>query len=391
MYLDNINSLIKYRANIFFSITILFLILGISARYTHGAHNIQKILALIIPICMVIKFGLESGYIKHFIIYLATVLLCYIFSDQNYVDISPLTFLRAVLGFGILYVIMLVKNGTYLRSLTTGLVLLPLFMVLISSTCHFLFNISVTSGGNRYGAGISSAHFAFLTYFVILFLVYESLLKKRVYLFFTAVTLMMMLLSGSRGPLLAALLPIALLIPFLKLRDIQRKIILTLPLIIIVGSKLILSMVERSKMTTFDSDGGLNLSGREYAWSYFLERIEGLNLFGGKLGSITKVTEGVREYNLYVFTVPHNEFIRFYMELGIIGCSLFFLNIILIMSKTYRISSSTTRKFLVTSFIGMFILTLFDNSLSTLQSSVPFALLLKYIHFNEKLRHEEKI
>ena len=79
------------------------------------------------------------------------------------------------------------------------------------------------------------------------------------------------------------------------------------------------------------------------------------------------------------------------MELGIIGCSLFFLNIILIMSKTYRISSSTTRKFLVTSFIGMFILTLFDNSLSTLQSSVPFALLLKYIHFNEKLRHEEKI
>ncbi|EFP96742.1 O-antigen ligase family protein [Vibrio caribbeanicus] len=391
MYLDNINSLIKYRTNIFFSIIILFLILGISARYTHGAHNIQKILALIIPICMVIKFGLESGYIKHFIIYLTTVFLCYIFSDQNYVDISPLTFLRAVLGFGILYVIMLVKNGTYLRSLTTGLVLLPLFMVLISSTCHFLFNISVTSGGNRYGAGISSAHFAFLTYFVILFLVYESLLKKRVYLFFIAVTLMMMLLSGSRGPLLAALLPIALLLPFLKLRDIQRKIILTSPLIIIVGSKLILSMVERSKMTTFDSDGGLNLSGREYAWSYFLEKIEGLNLFGGKLGSITKVTEGVKEYNLYVFTVPHNEFIRFYMELGIIGCSLFFLNIIFIMSKTYRISSSTTRKFLVTSFIGMFILTLFDNSLSTLQSSVPFALLLKYIHFNEKLRHEEKI
>ena len=391
MYLDNINSLIKYRTNVFFSIIILFLILGISARYTHGAHNIQKILALIIPICMVIKFGLESGYIKHFIIYLTTVFLCYIFSDQNYVDISPLTFLRAVLGFGILYVIMLVKNGTYLRSLTTGLVLLPLFMVLISSTCHFLFNISVTSGGNRYGAGISSAHFAFLTYFVILFLAYESLLKKRIYLFFIAVTLIMMLLSGSRGPLLAALLPIALLLPFLKLRDIQRKIILTSPLIIIVGSKLILSMVERSKMTTFDSDGGLNLSGREYAWSYFLEKIEGLNLFGGKLGSITKVTEGVKEYNLYVFTVPHNEFIRFYMELGIIGCSLFFLNIILIMSKTYRISSSTTRKFLVTSFIGMFILTLFDNSLSTLQSSVPFALLLKYIHFNEKLRHEEKI
>jgi O-antigen ligase len=391
MYLDNINSLIKYRTNVFFSIIILFLILGISARYTHGAHNIQKILALIIPICMVIKFGLESGYIKHFIIYLTTVFLCYIFSDQNYVDISPLTFLRAVLGFGILYVIMLVKNGTYLRSLTTGLVLLPLFMVLISSTCHFLFNISVTSGGNRYGAGISSAHFAFLTYFVILFLAYESLLKKRIYLFFIAVTLIMMLLSGSRGPLLAALLPIALLLPFLKLRDIQRKIILTSPLIIIVGSKLILSMVERSKMTTFDSDGGLNLSGREYAWSYFLEKIEGLNLFGGKLGSITKVTEGVKEYNLYVFTVPHNEFIRFYMELGIIGCLLFFLNIILIMSKTYRISSSTTRKFLVTSFIGMFILTLFDNSLSTLQSSVPFALLLKYIHFNEKLRHEEKI
>ncbi len=391
MYLDNINSLIKYRTNVFFSIIILFLILGISARYTHGAHNIQKILALIIPIFMVIKFGLESGYIKHFIIYLTTVFLCYIFSDQNYVDISPLTFLRAVLGFGILYVIMLVKNGTYLRSLTTGLVLLPLFMVLISSTCHFLFNISVTSGGNRYGAGISSAHFAFLTYFVILFLAYESLLKKRIYLFFIAVTLIMMLLSGSRGPLLAALLPIALLLPFLKLRDIQRKIILTSPLIIIVGSKLILSMVERSKMTTFDSDGGLNLSGREYAWSYFLEKIEGLNLFGGKLGSITKVTEGVKEYNLYVFTVPHNEFIRFYMELGIIGCLLFFLNIILIMSKTYRISSSTTRKFLVTSFIGMFILTLFDNSLSTLQSSVPFALLLKYIHFNEKLRHEEKI
>ena len=391
MYFDNIKNLSKYRVNIFFSMIILFLILGISARYIQGAHNIQKVLALAIPICMIIKFGIESGYIKHFVIYVVTVTSCYVLSDQNYVQINSLTFLRAVLGFGILYVIMLVRNGTYLRSLSTGLVLLPLFMVLISSICHFVFNTSITSGGNRYGAGISSAHFAFLTYFIVLFLVYESLLRKRVYLFLTAITLLMMLLSGSRGPLLAALLPLTLLLPFLKLRDIQRKIILALPLIIIVGSKLIFSMIERSQMETFDSDGGLNLSGREYAWSYFLNKIEGLNLFGGKLGSITKVTEGVKEYNLYVFTVPHNEFIRFYMELGIVGCTLFFLNIILIMSKTYKVSSSTTRKFLVSSFIGIFILTLFDNSLSTLQSSIPFALLLKYIHFNEKLQHEEKI
>ena len=391
MYFDNIKKLSNYRVNIIFSMITLFLILGISARYSHGAHNIQKILALVIPILMIIKFGIEPCYIKNFFIYLITVFTCYLLSDQNYVELSPLTFLRAVLGFGILYIIMLVKNGTYLRSLSTALVLLPIFMIIISSMCHFLFNLPVTSGGNRYGAGISSAHFAFLTYYVILFLIYESLLTKKVYLFLTAITLIMMLLSGSRGPLLAALMPLTLLLPFLRLRDIQRKIILALPLILIVGYKLILSMIERSQMATFDGEGGVNLSGREYAWSYFLNQIEGLNLFGGKLGSITKVTEGVKEYNLYVFTVPHNEFIRFYMELGIIGCTVFFLNIIFIMSLTYKMSGHTTRKFLILSFIGILILTLFDNSFSTLQSSIPFALLLKYIHFNEKLRYEKQI
>ncbi|WP_367990328.1 O-antigen ligase family protein [Vibrio sp. NTOU-M3] len=386
MYIDNIRVLVKYKINILLSLIFLFITLGLSSKSIPNILVVQKVTLLGGSLFLIAILGLDRKFFSNFFLFTVVSFLCFLLADQHYLHLSFITFIKAYMGMVAFYTVLMIDFGKYIRSVSTSLVILPFLMVPMSLLMSKVMGFSPFSDeGTRFGAGIASAHFAFLMYYVIVLLVYHSIKENRFNIYLYGACLLMMLISGSRGPLLAALFPSLLLLRFLKLPSIKQKILLLSPILAFIIYKFIIFLIARTELETFDSGGGVNLSGREYAWEYFLSKVNGINLFGGGLGSITSITKGVLEYNLYVFVVPHNEFIRFYMELGLIGCTIFFINIAMIFKVVYKSVERRLRSFILLTFLGILLLTVFDNTFSTLQSFIPMAIIIKYILTNERL------
>ncbi len=387
MYIDNVKDFKKYKVNICLALAVLFLALGISSKMVPSAYLIQKAIVLSVSVALIALLGPDKRFVKNFYFYLITVFVCYVLKDQSYIGANFSEFIMSVLGGALFFLILMVDYRSYIKSIETASIILPFIMIPISFIVGKALGFSI-GGGGRFGAGIASAHYAFLTYYTVVLACYYTLHRDRFSFVLYGGCLLLLLLSGSRGPLIAALIPSLTLIKFFKRPAVRQKLWFLLPIIIAVIAKFVASMIARTEMETFNAEGSINLSGRDVAWTYFLEQVHGLNLFGGGLGSTSHITEGVREMNLYLFVAPHNEFIRVFMELGWIGCILFFLNIFLIFKYVFKKSTKQTRVFLLLAFLGFLIITGFDNTFSTIQSYLPLALLLKFILTTEQMKIE---
>ncbi len=386
MYIDNLKDLSKYKVNIGLALSVLFICLGISSRVVPSAYLIQKIITLAACIALIALLGPDKRFAKNLYFYLITAFGCYFLADQYYVGLSFPNFLKAVIGGGLFFLILVVDFKSYIKSISTAYLILPFLMVPISFVLSKVLGFNTNIGDDRFGAGIASAHYAFLGYFAVILACYHSLNRDRFSFLLYGGCLVLLLASGSRGPLIAALVPSLLLVKFLKRPAVRQKLWFLLPIIVVVLVKFISMMIARTEMETFNAEGSINLSGRDVAWEYFLKQVHGLNLFGAGLGSTSDITKGVKDFNLYLFVAPHNEFIRFFMELGYIGATLFFLNVFLIFRFVYKNSTKQTKKFLVLAFIGFMVITIFDNTFSTIQSYLPLALILKFILTTEGLK-----
>uniref|UniRef100_UPI00404B5DC9 O-antigen ligase family protein n=2 Tax=Pseudomonadati TaxID=3379134 RepID=UPI00404B5DC9 len=348
--------------------------------------GIQKAFVLIVSLIFILYKGIDRVFFPNLTVFLFVALFCYVLKDQVYSDYKAITFIKAFLGLLPFYIILIIRFNQNVYSILTSLVFLPFLIILLSFVFSYIIGfplINETQG--RYGAGLNSAHLAFLMYFVIVLLIYESIISKSIKLEFILISLFVLLLTGSRGPLIAVFLPMILLFYIPKTQFlIKRSLLYFLPIIMVL-IYFISKIIDRSNQITINNDAGFNLSGREIAWEFFLSQVDGISLFGGGLGSIVNLTKDVTEFNLFYFPVPHNEFIRFYMEIGLFGVVIFFINFIIILYKVYSVSSDITKRFLFMFYLGFIMLTFFDNTFSTLQSVIPLALILKYIHYNEFL------
>ncbi|SDH19643.1 O-antigen ligase like membrane protein [Vibrio xiamenensis] len=391
MYIDNVRDFRKYKVNVGLALCVLFLCMGFSSRLVPSAFLLQKIIVLGSCVGLIGLLGPDKRFVKNFYFYLVLVFTCYFLRDQYYVGLSFSEFIKAVIGGSLFFLILTVDFKSYIRSVSTAYILLPMIMVPISLVLSKVFGFSLGQPG-RFGAGIASAHYAFITYYAVVLACYHCLNKDRFSFLLYGGSLLLLLLSGSRGPLIAALIPSLMLLKFFKRPAFRQKLWFLMPVIILVLIKFISAMIARTEMETFNAEGSFNLSGRDVAWEYFLAQVQGLNLFGGGLGSTTNITQGVREFNLYLFVAPHNEFIRVFLELGYFGVTLFFLNIFLVFKYIFKHATRQTRWFLILAFLGFMVVTIFDNTFSTIQSYVPLALLLKFILTAEgmKIRNDPK-
>ena len=391
MYIDNVKDFRKYKVNIGIALLMLFLCMGFSSRLIPSAFLVQKIIVLGSCVALLGLLGPDRRFVKNFYFYIVIVFTCYLLSDQYYVGLSFSDFIKAVIGGSLFFLILTVDFKNYIKSVSTAYILLPMVMVPISLVLSKLLGFGLGHPG-RFGGGIASAHYAFLTYYAVVLACYHCLNKDRFSFLLYGGCLLLLLLSGSRGPLIAALLPSLMLVKFLKRPAFRQKLWFFMPIIVLVLIKFVSAMIARTEMETFNAEGSFNLSGRDVAWEYFLAQVHGLNLFGGGLGSTTDITKGVEEFNLYLFVAPHNEFIRVFLELGYIGCTLFFLNIWIIFRLVFKNSTKETRWFLFLAFLGFMVVTIFDNTFSTIQSYVPLALLLKFILTTEgmKIKNDSK-
>lgn len=187
--------------------------------------------------------------------------------------------------------------------------------------------------------------------------------------------------TGTRGPLLAALALIGYYAADLVKEFVRGKSKLIIPIaagIIVVVMAGYLQW-DNMKKRSFErqTETAIDLSGRNTAWQYFLERVEDYPWSGRGIGSVTIANDG----SLYEgFVVPHNEYIRFYFDSGYIGCGLLFLTLLLVFGMIHRGLPKRLKPYYLAFITGFLIYSFSDNTMSTVQYIIPFCWYLNVLY-----------
>lgn len=203
-----------------------------------------------------------------------------------------------------------------------------------------------------------------------------------------AATFLVLLGTGTRGAFVAGAI---CMLPHIKLPRTRGTFIASAVLMFASIPFLYVGLSNlANRSITSTSTEELNMSGRSTAWAFFLDEVETSPLFGKGLGAVTNLTQGETYSNLSLFVVPHNEYIRFLVDLGIIGTIVIILGLFLwffkISSKLNKIQKKTLRAM----FFSLAVYSFIDNTFSTPQFTVLFLLTLKYINLAQQEQESQK-
>jgi O-antigen ligase len=129
----------------------------------------------------------------------------------------------------------------------------------------------------------------------------------------------------------------------------------------------------RARSRTSASGGGLDTSGRTEAWAFYLEAVQGNEWLGLGLGAATVVTRYSVEFSQY-FSVPHNEYLRAFVDGGWIGLTLLLVGLVASGVSIIRAAAPVARPTLLGMMTATLILAVTDNAFSTVQYLVPTGL-----------------
>ncbi|MFE4142772.1 O-antigen ligase family protein [Peribacillus sp. YIM B13472] len=233
------------------------------------------------------------------------------------------------------------------------------------------------SGGKRLqGANIGPhlAMLAFLGFCVSLIEIKRRANKKLLLFILSASNFLILLSTGTRGPLICC---VVLIIVYLadNIKEIVKGrifVIVPLSLFLITITTFLITQWQNIILRSFNSnttDIGINLSGRDIAWRYFISQAKGAEIFGQGLGAVLVANDG----SLYKgFTVPHNEYIRFFFDNGIIGLILIFGSLLFVLINTGIRLQKKIHIYYFSFILSFLIYSFVDNTLSTIQFIVPF-------------------
>jgi len=230
--------------------------------------------------------------------------------------------LRGGMDFGVPFNLKLLRSIQLLPLIcvTAGLALVPLGV-----------EIGRIEGGVFRISGASSpAHLAMLCCGSI---AASSLLfvadEKSSRPFFAVVALAILILTGARVAFVVGLIAgLPLVAYFVRIRSVARLLAafctaLIVPVVAFFG-------IQRLLTRSLNNDGQLVTSGRDVAWQFFYERYQESPLFGHGLGSVLEMRLLTTDYRIQFFHVPHNEYLRFLVDLGAIGLLLFVISQLMI-------------------------------------------------------------
>jgi teichuronic acid biosynthesis protein TuaE len=178
-------------------------------------------------------------------------------------------------------------------------------------------------------------------------------------------------LTLTRGGILAATIIILCdVFPVIKklLRTPKGMFIfaITIALLILPMRYVYIEIAER----TF-SNGELNTSGRIEAWKYIINMSKNVFL-GNGYGYLKTSTDT----SIKAFTAPHNEYVHFYFEMGIIGSIVMLLILLNIFKISLLENTRQIKKYCIFIIFSFFIYSFFDNTILNFRYWFPFMLLI---------------
>jgi O-antigen ligase len=144
--------------------------------------------------------------------------------------------------------------------------------------------------------------------------------------------LVVLLASQARAPLMAIVLFLVIIFLFSGPRTFpaKRKVDLMmgglLPAAVVIGPVLVFAS---DRLFGTGDGAGINMSGRDIIWPYFLDAIETRPLFGYGLGAGKLIVNPEDpQIRLINSNAAHNEYLRLSVDAGIVGCAAIFLSLI---------------------------------------------------------------
>ncbi len=373
-------------------ISYVFLVLAaISIQYLNEAEvmgmdllSLHKlgILLLFIPAAM--RYGINVKHTVPVVAFAVMLGSTYFLADMPPVlgTIDPII---AFIGLSSPFMLLVVRWPKHVAAMQVNIIcLLPLVSVVVGilleiGGIHSLFDREFTGAIRLAGANIPP-HLAFLAFMAFMVSIIEA--KRRpdklvYYYMMMSVNFLILLLTGTRGALVSAILMIFIYVYDLSKQFLKGKTALIIPLFgfAVVLATSVWLQLDNLKKRSFEhsTEAGVDLSGRLEAWDFFLKGAEASPWFGKGLGAALVANDG----SLFEgFVVPHNEYIRFYYDGGIIGAVLLFASILYLFRKVYRASAKELRLYVAALMIGFLIYSISDNTLSTLQFILPFCIYL---------------
>lgn len=342
-----------------------------------GGNSLHKLVILTFLIPYLGLRGIKRDGILPIFVYFLLVLLSFSLSSW-YPDLDTLQPFKSFLGLTIGWVIFAINwNTKSIHLFLTGISLIAMISVVIGVAFHLMgihdlytyewWNNSYRLQGS---AGIP-AYLAFLAFVGLAASVYCRIKNNKGYLMIILINIAILLATATRGAILAAVIGV---IPFgfhLLYQTFQRRAVLQLAIvfatIFTVSAVTIPNLLERNQ-GVYTKDA-IDSSGRLDAWDYFI-RVGMVNpWFGRGLGAGTIANDS----DFYrTLKVPHNEYIRIFVDNGFVGLGLVLTSMLIIF---YRLSCQLQRSIQIYFFAlitALFVYSFFDNTFSTAQFSVPF-------------------
>ncbi len=376
-----------------FLLVLIILLIGINFDFitsninpkmqsTIGYETIQKTIILCITLFLIktqfiTKLLKESLFITVTILLLITILF-----TRTLLKDSITAYSGFVLG------LLLLQINFYNKNIIAFLKLLPIISIGGRLLLSLFINLSLFR--NEFDVGrlqglISPAHLALLC-FNLIFLVCFQLLEKYTFkdLILLITYFLIIILTKSRT---AIFLSLILTIYFSFLYFNKRKFTLAtrrLSILIILMIGFILSfllydiIVSRSTEYT-DTEIGINTSGRSEIWSFYLSKLNNeVNYIGMGTGYIKSIDTSSLSTNV---KNVHNEYLRIYIENGIIGIILYIIGFIShFLSRKKRLyHGSINKKFYSFYFLLIFIYSITDNYFTTISSWLSYCIIISII------------
>lgn len=344
----------------------------------------QKLSLLLLLAPALLQYGIVWFRVLPFIALAASFLLTWLWGEPLGA-LTPAESGKALVGLVAPFLIMLARwPEREARLLLRAVLFLPPVslaagLFLQAAGLHPVVMNEFTGAFRLQGASIP-AHLAFLSFtaFAAAILLWKRERESGLFLYgMMAANFVILLLTGTRGPLLASVPLVLVFLADLARLFAKGRSALVVPLAGLAGL-LSLSVIWQwdnllKRSFTRATAFGIDMSGREVAWRYFLDKAAETPWLGRGLGAVLHANNGTL---LPGFAVPHNEYIRFYFDAGLVGAILLFAALLAVLVHAAK-GWSTGEKGYWSAFVAGFLVYSFsDNTLSTLQFMVPFCLII---------------
>jgi teichuronic acid biosynthesis protein TuaE len=362
--------------------------------------SFYKLVILMLVIPAMLYYGIRLRFSLPIVALGLMVIISYLLSDWHE-SLSSSGPIKAFIGLAIPFVFLMMKwRPKAAVKQIEMFCYLPLISVITGALLHGAgihpFYVIEFTGAFRVQAANIPPHLAMLGFigFLIAMIEVKRNPKRMMYFYGLAgINFAILLSTGTRGPLLAAI-PLILYYVFDLIKGYLRgKVMLIIPLMIffivaIAAGYLQLDNLKKRSLDGVETNGSVDLSGRAEAWDFFLKGASSNPMFGRGLGSSIVANDG----SIYEgFVVPHNEYIRFYYDGGIVGAVLFFGSLLIVFIMVLRRMTKGLRPYVAALIIGFLIYSFSDNTLSTIQLTLPFFWFLNVLYSLESIEKNGKV